>query len=367
MDPKQKMIFGVVAGLCGVAIIAMAVLLVGKLGAMNEARDDRDSAASELRGYYSETPYPSKVNRDNRALDEGTYNAVCDAAKALLAKPLTYPQGESPSQFVTRVADTIHTLDARKNETRVAVIDSIAKNKSSLGGTESAPMDYSFGRYVVQGELPKEADVPRLAQQFAVIEHVCDLLLDAGALDITQVTREMFDTGAEKQEEEATTNKRARRNTRKAKDEKKAVATTGLEIPEALAQDGVTGEQFSVTFRANYASVAKAMNALNTDDLFIVVTDLSFNNSVDLRARVAEMVKRRQSARATAARRARNSKDKAAEAPAKEEALFANAAPAERLLTDPENAMPLDVTLKFEVYSVPPAEEAEETEAAEAE
>jgi hypothetical protein len=219
----------------------------------------------------------------------------------------------------------------------------------------------------VQGELPKEADVPRLAQQFAVIEHVCDLLLDAGALDITQVTREMFDTGAEKQEEEATTNKRARRNTRKAKDEKKTVATTGLEIPEALAQDGVTGEQFSVTFRANYASVAKAMNALNTDDLFIVVTDLSFNNAVDLRARVAEMVKRRQSARATAARRARNSKDKTAEAPAKEEALFANAAPAERLLTDPENAMPLDVTLKFEVYSVPPAEEAEETEAAEAE
>ena len=205
--------------------------------------------------------------------------------------------------------------------------------------------------------------MPRLAQQFAVIEHVCDLLLDAGALDITQVTREMFDTGVEKQEEDAAANKRPRRTSRnKAKEEKKAVATTGLEIPEELAKDGVTGEAFSVTFRANYASVAKAMNALNTDDLFIVVTDLAFNNSVDLRARVAEMVKRRQSARATAARRARNTKDKVAEEPVKEEALFANAAPAERLLTDPENAMPLDVTLKFEVYSVPPAEEAEAAE-----
>ncbi|MBQ9694433.1 MAG: Amuc_1100 family pilus-like protein [Kiritimatiellae bacterium] len=364
MDPKQKMIFGAIAGGCVVLIIAFAVLLVGQIGAMNEARDARDSAESELRGYYNETPYPSKINRDNREQDEGTYIAVCDAAKALLAKPLTYPEGESPSQFVTRVVNTIHDLDARKNATRVALVDSVAKNKASMTA-EGPVMDYSFGRYVVQGELPKEADVPRLAKQFAVIEHVCDLLLDAGALDVTQVTREMFDAATEKPEED--TGKRTRRTRRNAKEEKKTATATGVVIPEELAQDGVTGEQFSVTFRANYAAVAKAMNALNTDDLFIVVTDLAFNNTLDLRNRVAEMVKRRQSARATAARRARNRKDDVVEAPATDEGLFANAAPAERLLTDPENALPLEVTLKFEVYSVPPAEEPETAEAEAAE
>jgi hypothetical protein len=88
---------------------------------------------------------------------------------------------------------------------------------------------------------------------------------------------------------------------------------------------------------------------------------------MDLRARVNDMVKRRESALKTAARRNR-SRDKDAEevAPEKALALFENATPAERLVSDPENAMPLEVTLKFEVYSVPPAETpAEEAEPAE--
>lgn len=363
MDPKQKMIFAAVAGVCGLAIAALAVLLFMQIGAMNEAREARDSAESELSSYYSETPYPSKVNREIRVKDAETYTAVSTAARNLLAATLAYPQGESPSQFVTRVVDTIHVLDGRKNASRVELIDSMAKGKTSTAANE-AVMDYSFGKYVVQGELPKEADVPRLAKQFAVIEHVCDLLLDAGALDITQVTREMFDTAGEPKEEEASTS-RSRKNRRNRKETKAQAPATGVEVAAPLVEDGVTAEQFSVTFRARYTAVAKALNALNTDDLFIVVTDLSFNNASDLRARTAEMVKRRQSARATAARRARNRDAEAATA-APDEPLFANAAPAERLLTDPENAVPLEVTLKFEVYSVPPAETPEaESEAAE--
>jgi hypothetical protein len=353
MDPKQKLIFGVIAGGCTAAIVALAVLLFGQIGAMNEAHDARENAASEIRGYYSETPYPSKANRDVREQDAATYNAVADAARALLAHPLEYPKGESPSQFVTRVADTIHGLDARKNAARVEIFDGIANNKAAAA---EPGMDYSFGRYVQKGELPKEADVPRLAHQFAVIEHVCDMLLDAGALDITQVTRDMFDAATAPAEEETASRRNNRRNTRRNTKEEKKPAATGIELPEELAKDGVSAEAFSVTFRANYASVAKIMNMLAEDELFVVVTDLSFNNPMDLRTRVTDMVKRRQTARATAARRNRNRKGEEAEAPEKEVALFENAAPAERLVTDPENAMPMEVSLKFEVYSVPPAE-----------
>lgn len=354
MDPKQKMIFGVVAGVCGVVIAALAVLLFNQIGACGEAKDARESAVDELRGYYSQSPYPSKANREIRAQDEVAYAAVSEAAKALLAKSLTYPQDESPSQFVTRVADTIHALEERKNTMRASVIESVAKGTSAK---DAVPLDYSFGRYVVQGELPKETDVPRLAKQFAVIEHVCDVLLQAGALDITQVTREMFDVSTEAPKKEET--KRNRRTSRNAKKEQAVVATTGVVVPEVLQADGVTAEAFSITFRANYAALAKAMNALNTDDLFIVVTDLAFSNSLDLRTRAADMVKRRQSARTSAARRARGRNNEEAAAPEPEGALFENAKPEERLLTDPENANPLDITLKFEVYSVPPAEEPE--------
>ena len=142
MDPKQKMIFAAVAGVCGLAIAALAVLLFMQIGAMNEAREARDSAESELSSYYSETPYPSKVNREIRVKDAETYAAVSTAARNLLAATLAYPQGESPSQFVTRVVDTIHVLDGRKNASRVELIDSMAKGKTSTAANE-AVMDYS--------------------------------------------------------------------------------------------------------------------------------------------------------------------------------------------------------------------------------
>jgi hypothetical protein len=353
MDPKQKLIFGIVAGACTAAIIALAALLFGQIGAKNEAKEARDNAASEIRGYYSEAIYPSKANRDIREQDTKTYTEVAEAARALLAKPLEYPKGESPSQFVTRVADTIHALDARKNASRVEIFDGIAKNKNATPAEQG--MDYSFGRYVQQGELPKDTDVPRLAHQFAVIEHVCDILLDAGALDITKVTREMFDTAAKPVQED----KNARRTTRRSKAKEEPVATTGVQLPDELAKDGVTAEAFTITFRAQYATIAKVMNTLAKDSLFVVVTDVSFNNPMDLRTRVADMVKRRESARATAARRNRNRAAEENAEPVKEVALFETAAPAERLVTDPENAMPMEVSISFEVYSVPPAEEPE--------
>ena len=357
MDPKQKLVFGIVAGACVAAIIALAVLLFGQIGAKNEAKEARDSAADEIRGYYSEDIYPSKANRDIREQDAKTYAEVAEAARELLAKPLDYPKGESPSQFVTRVADTIHALDARKNASRVEIFDGIAKNKNATPAEQN--MDYSFGRYVQQGELPKDTDVPRLAHQFAVIEHVCDILLDAGALDITKVTREMFDTAAKPVQEE----KNARRSTRRnrAKEETPA-ATTGVQLPEELSKDGVTAEAFTITFRAKYVTVAEVMNILAKDSLFVVVTDVSFNNPMDLRTRVADMVKRRESARATAARRNRNRAAEEDAEPVKEVALFETAAPAERLVSDPENAMPMEVSISFEVYSVPPAEEPETAE-----
>lgn len=354
MDPKQKLIFGVVAGACVAVIVALAAWLFSQVTAMNAAEEARDSAESEIRGYYAETPYPSKANREVRAKDEITSIEVSSAARKLLESSLDVPEGESPSQFVTRVADTVHALNARKNEKVLAIFDRVAKNKSAVAA--EAQMTYSFGRYVEKGELPKDADVPRLAHQFAIIEHVCTTVLDAGALDITDVTREMFDEAKNQEEEKNAKNKNRNRNSKK-KNEKK-VEASGVEVPEVLAKDGVTGEAFSIAFRANYASVAKVMNALAEGKLFVVVTDLAFTNPMDLRARVNDMVKRREAALKTAARRNRSrDKDKEEEvAPEKAPALFENATPAERLVSDPENAMPLEVVLKFEVYSVPPAE-----------
>ena len=342
MDPKQKLIAIAVGSVCGLIILALAVLLVLQIGHMNEARAARDNAEATINNYYAAKPYPSEDNRAVRKQDETARAGWADKARAVLTHGLQVPQGESPSQFVQRIGDAVRGLNARQ-ETAVAAAG------------QQQVMDYSFGRYVVQGAIPKDADVPRLAPQFAVVEHVCDLLLDNGARAITAVTREEFDAAAAKPEEEEP---RTRRRRRRAEEEEPAAAV-GAAIDPILAKDGVRRESYTIAFSAPYVAIAKTLNALAVDDLFVVVTDLSVDATSSVAASVDELIKKRQSAKSNAARRAASSRaaaQKQAAAPASETSLFEGASPAERLVTDPAHAAPLRAVLSFDVYSAAPAQ-----------
>lgn len=354
MDPKQKLIVIACGAISGVVIVALAVLLFSQIGAMNEARQSRDDDEASLRSYYQATPYPSDANRKIREGDTARLMAWGDSARALLSKGLAVPQGESPSQFVNRLSETIRSLNERQGlgGTTVKAVD----------GTEGT-MDYSFGRYITQNEMPKEADVPRLAAQFAAIEHVCGLLLENGAQRILQVTREPFDSAqAQEPKTETRTSRTSRRRGRATEEERPASAASGTPVDPALEKDGVTCESYSIRFRARYVTLAKVLNALVQDDLFVVVTDLSVQGTASVKERVDEMIKTRQNARASAQRRSASARKDAESAKAaaaeKEKPLFEGVSPTGRLVTDPANSMPLDVTLKFDVYSVPPPAEA---------
>lgn len=359
MEPKQKLIVAAVGGICAVIILALAGLLVAQIGKMNTARTERNDAESNLTDYYNSKPYPSETNREIREADAKAYTATADAARGLFAHGLKVPQGETPSQFVTRIGESIRTLNARQAEGR-RILAGISGSKSTA---EEAPLDYAFGRYVVQGEMPAAAQVPRLAAQFAAIEHVCAILLDKGANAITGVERIPFDSAAAAAEEEPRSSRRSRRSRR---EETAKPAAMSAEMDPVLSEDGVTRESYTITFRARYTTLASVLNALTVDPLFVVVTDLSLTRPSSLRDRVAEMVKKRQSVKAAALRRAANSRseeEREAAQAAADKPLFAGASPAERLVTDPANSVPLEVILKFDVYSVPPVEPAAEPDA----
>ncbi len=356
MDPKQKLIFIACGGVSGVVVVALAALLFAQIGAMGAARQERDNASDTLTGHYAAPVYPSDANRKAREADAARLAAWGDAARALLAKGLEVPQGESPSQFANRLSETVRALNERQG-----IGATVDKTDTAEGA-----MDYSFGRYVTQNEMPKEADVPRLTAQFAVIEYVCDLLLGNGAQRILQVTREPFDSAQAQPQPEERTSRTSRRRGRAREDERPASAASGTAVDPALEKDGVTCESYSIRFRARYATLAKVLDALVQDDLFVVVTDLSITNPSSVKTRVAEMVKSREDAikraRTAAQRRtARTAKaeEAAASAEQKEKPLFEGVSPTGRLVTDPANAVPLDVTLRFDVYSVPPPPAAE--------
>ena len=69
MDPKQKLIAIAVGSVCGLIILALAVLLVLQIGHMNEARAARDNAEATINNYYAAKPYPSEDNRAVRKQD----------------------------------------------------------------------------------------------------------------------------------------------------------------------------------------------------------------------------------------------------------------------------------------------------------
>ena len=364
METKQKITLAIVGVLCGAAIIAMLVFLFMLIGQMSEAKQARDDAESTLTGYYNSERYPNEENRKVRQQDCKEYTQMADAARVLLSHGLEIPQGETPSQFVTRIGESVRLLNERQSALKKSALPTAKK----AAGEPEAVMDYAFGRYVVQGEMPADdgTTVPRLATQFAAIEHVCNLLLDRGALEIAEVTRTVFETAAQAkpEEEEPRTTRRNRRNRKADAGPTAAVADT---LDPVLAQDGVTRESYTIRFRARYTTLATVLNDLVKSPLFVVVTDVAIARPVLIRDRVAEMVKKREAQRAVIARRAANARTeeerKAAEAAAAKP-LFDGASPAERLVTDPAHSTPLEITLKFDVYSVPPAPEAAAEEAA---
>ncbi len=354
MDPKQKMVLGIIGGVSALVVVGLAMCLFMQAGQMTEAEAQRNMNEEMLTGYYSLRPtldkrsgemkgaYPSKANLEVRKADIEAYAKVADAARECLAHPLEVPQGESPSQFVTRIGAVVRAMNERQ--------EALARARSTKSATVNEPMkDYSFGRYVVNGEMPAAENVPRLANQFAVIQHVCELLLDAGATNIARVTRQEFDKVAQAEPQQPT-----RRNRRAKKEEapKEAGAT---EVAPALVKDGVTCESYSVTFDAQYAALVPVLNTLSTEALFVVITDVAIASSFDLPKTQSDKIE----AQKTAKKKRGVAKD------AKEEPLdMSDVAVVNRMLIDPERSKPLHVTLKFDVYSVPPVEpEAEATDA----
>ncbi len=347
MELKQNILVPVVGGVCAVIILALAVLLVQRLGDLSASRQEREEAASTLNDCYSQKPYPSDANRKVREADVVKLTETADSARTLLAQGLVIPQGETPSQFVTRIGAAISALNERQRAQRPKALGVAVKSAEA-----EAPLDYGFGRYVVQGEMPVAGNVPRLATQFAAIHHMCSLLLDKGAMAITRVTRQPFDEVAAPVQEEAP--RSSRRNRRSAEKPVTPVAQ-GAAVDPVLAADGVSRERYTVAFQARYNTLAEVMNALAQDPLFVVVTDVSIVRSQSLRTRVEDMVKKRQTLRAQALRRAERAGNAQVDTQAALELpLFGDASPAERLVTDPAHAMPLEITLAFDVYSVPP-------------
>lgn len=381
MDQKQKQLLIAVGAVCGIIVLALAYFLFSAVGENAALKKKRDNDMSALRAGNRADPYPSEANRNVRENDTENAERLVVAVKEVLAKgnaviTLASDKTSSSPKFSATINDGVSELNQRQ-ETPAA-----QRLRGQTAQNQQEAMNYSFERYV-QGTPPKDQDIPRLARQFATISHVCDTLLDNGAVLITDVQRTRFDGGAAEEAEETTT--RRRRSSRRNEPAEEATSTYPLpviqaaaeangagetkaskpvdvaKVAKALKEDGVDCESYAITFRAPYATIAKTLNDFAADDLFIVVTDLSITSQSLVETKAEELVRKRRTIRDSALNRARASAENAARAEElAKRGLFEGVAVDQRLVSDPETAEPLQIVLRFDVYTVeaPKADEA---------
>ena len=394
MDQKQKQLLIAVGAVCGIIVLALAYFLFSAVGENADLKKKRDKDMSALLAGNRADPYPSEANRQVREDDAKNAEAqiaevkeVLAKGNAVLARSVGQPPSESSfqdyvrntseSSFQTFISRSVSELNQRQG-TPLA-----QRLRGQTAQNQQEEQAYSFERYVHQGTPPTKPDIPRLARQFASIHHVCDTLLDNGAVLITDVQRTRFDGGAAEEAEETTT--RRRRSSRRNEPAEEATSTYPLpviqaaaeangagetkaakpvdvaKVAKALKEDGVDCESYAITFRAPYATVAKTLNDFAAGDLFIVVTDLSITSQSLVETKAEELVRKRRTIRDSALNRARASAENAARAEElAKRGLFEGVAVDQRLVSDPETAEPLQIVLRFDVYTVeaPKADEA---------
>lgn len=394
MDQKQKQLLIAVGAVCGIIVLALAYFLFSAVGENADLKKKRDKDMSALLAGNRADPYPSEANRQVREDDAKNAEAqiaevkeVLAKGNAVLARSVGQPPSESSfqdyvrntseSSFQTFISRSVSELNQRQG-TPLA-----QRLRGQTAQNQQEEQAYSFERYVHQGTPPTKPDFPRLARQFASIHHVCDTLLDNGAVLITDVQRTRFDGGAAEEAEETTT--RRRRSSRRNEPAEEATSTYPLpviqaaaeangegktkaakpvdvaKVAKALKEDGVDCESYAITFRAPYATIAKTLNDFAADDLFIVVTDLSITSQSLVETKAEELVRKRRTIRDSALNRARASAENAARAEElAKRGLFEGVAVDQRLVSDPETAEPLQIVLRFDVYTVeaPKADEA---------
>jgi hypothetical protein len=283
-----------------------------------------EAAKEAIRGYYNAPVFPSKKAQASVKSNETAYAEWCTAAlKEASRGDLPLPPPESPSVFRQRLSAEADRLRALPG----GVSGHIAKPEFFFG----------FDQYLApNGVLPQSADVPRLASQLATICRVVEHCAQAGALEVTEITR--VEAVAEEEDESA---KRAARN-KKKKDE-----------PAGEMSFAPAGSKLEYRFKVNArpAAVVQILNNIASDTRFMVVKSFSLRETSDM---IMNNIGSRNKAREEAAsggsgrsrRRGRRSAQLTEEAAPAEGA----AATVNRLVVDPELDDPIELAFTLAVY-----------------
>ena len=321
--------------MAGALAVFIALLVLGSVhllksqAAAREARDRRDAALGNLRTLYAAKPFPSVENagrmREHVERLELMRAVMTNAlsARDVPSVPL------SPSRFI--------------QELQAAIRDRLQAKAPIVEGVRAVPDGFAFGfeRYLTAGApMPREQDVPRLAQQLGMIERLVDEVYGAQIGALRRIVRDEFDAGAAPAEADAP---RAGGRLRARRD-----SGAGARPDTAAKSAFYRAQHFTLEVAGRQAAIGDLLNRLAAMPMFVVVTDVDIRKAGDdLRApQAASPVAAAAAAPGLVAATAGTPG-----APAAAEEKISTRPPSQRLVSGVEIDPPVQARIEIEIFN----------------
>lgn len=332
---KNRMILAVSGGVIGLAVLAMAYFAwsayAAKVAAIegdDEGNDGLETVQAKAQTLSRKPVYPCAASV--KALEANAAQLAGWQAEALkLASRGDRPaRTMTPAQFKTDIV-----ADAKR----------LAALPGGVGGVLMKP-DFAFGpfrSYIAEGKMPTEAELPELLRRWDDVLLVVETLAGCGISELVNVDFKAAAT------EEETAKKEVKKGNRKAA-KKRAAAEAPAFQPSACT--------YVFTFATRAPAFVKAINALGTNERFMVVDGFTVARTADpIGAALGGGDKREATARSTG--RGRRGRRGAAVEEKKEDAAEKSG-----IVTDPALDAPFTVTLTLTVYDFKTMAEEKKTE-----
>jgi hypothetical protein len=249
----------------GIGVIFLIIALVFLFRANTNYQQQRKILNRQYRRLAelnTRNPFPSEENvvREKQNLER--LECQIDEMTVKLARDPFPENAVDAADFSARAQD---------------VIEQFGKQAAEAGVKLPESLEAGFAKYASGGEIPDQAQVPRLSRQLASAEKVADVLVRSGVTSIETLTRENFETQSDSSS--PTTGRRDRRGIR-------AFPTANRRMVASLVQPRglYTAEQIEVSFFASEPIIWKVLNELIVAPHFMIVTDFSHTVKKDILA-----------------------------------------------------------------------------------
>lgn len=300
-------------------LLGVSVVFLAKgRGAVKEVLVKRDAALRDLRRLYDADPFPSDENTVLMRTESERLSAIRGAFTNELVGRNIGKEYLSPSRFIQVLQEAIR--------------DRMQATAPIVEGSRVIPAGFNFGfdRYMEVGSpMPRSVDVPRLAQQLAMVELLVEQVYSS-QVALVKIQRDQFDSPQSDEGGGSRLGGRTRL---------RAGMDGGTDFGMYKGRY-YSAQRFRMEVRGRQSAIETLLNKLAAMDLFVIVTDIELGKArSDLRAPKSGSVDGEQDALAELS-------DKKVE-----QELVSKLPPSQRLVAGAEIDPPLQATIELDVLS----------------